>query len=159
MTKEQAIAFLKAHWVKILVGLIVIVIAVKLLRRAAGPKLTDPALTGTVHEQIDQEQLTNSGQLSRPISWYGAQSDALYNALWPWGGLWEYDDDAEEILKQCQTLEDVLMLISVYGVRGPGFLISDAKNLPATIRARLDDSNKQAVNEDYASKGIDWLWL
>ena len=60
------------------------------------------------------------------------------------------------VLKLLQNINDVRVLIKDYGLRSPWWGVD--RNLPQTVSVYLSPSDIDSVNEDYASKGINWIW-
>lgn len=114
----------------------------------------------TAADAINCSNIFSSGQLSRSRESYFADADAIYTAIQGTGLFvsWYEDDDAiEQILKRANNDADVSALICAFGNRKPSIL-SPAESLPSWITSYLDDSNKNSVNQYYASKGISYRW-
>lgn len=96
----------------------------------------------------------DSSKITYPLWKYAQLADSIESAVWDGLGFTEDDDLIEATLKQCQNDDDFLALSNAYGVRGRGLVLRDYYNLVTTIGNYLDDSNREAVNADYQSKGM-----
>lgn len=121
----------------------------------------DPAPPGgIVQNTLDCSGIWNNTNLTRPKASYYADADAISTAL-GFGTYivsWTEDDTlAGEILKRANNETDVYALNCAFGLRNVSLLSGDA-NLVYFISNYLDNDVKEAVNNNYASKGINWRW-
>jgi hypothetical protein len=68
--------------------------------------------------------------------------------------LTEDDELVGQILRYMQNDTDVANLVKKYGVRDGGSWFNTNYNLPQAVSAMLDNDIKNAVNQNYQSKGI-----
>lgn len=96
----------------------------------------------------------DTNNLTYNESWYVQQADVIEQSVWAGSGLWEDDEAMEAVLVMLNTDDDFIALSNAYGVRGRGVVLRDYYNLIQTVQEYLDDSNKEAVNQNYAAKGM-----
>lgn len=110
-----------------------------------------PDLEAIYNEEVDQ-----GAALTYPPEQYVSYADSIYTAL----RFSFIDDDHAEavrILKKMQSDLDVVRLILDFGVRQEywfGVPRGGAKSLPQWITTNLSDRKVREVNEDYASKNM-----
>lgn len=109
----------------------------------------DDAVTGG-----SEELVVDLNNLTYNEAWYVQQADVIEQAVWGGSAFWEDDDAIESVLLMLNSDDDFIALSNAYGVRGRGVVLRDYYNLIQTIQEYLDDSNKEAVNQNYASKGM-----
>lgn len=98
--------------------------------------------------------VVNVANLSYPLNQYLIYADQIEGALHI-GDAWapyEDDDSVQSVLMSMQTDDDFYQLVKAFGVRETTW--PTELNLVETIEAYLDADNKEAVNNDYASKGM-----
>lgn len=101
-----------------------------------------------------EDVVVEQSNLSYPDNWYLQQADIIEQAVWAGSALWEDDDAIQNTLLMCMNDDDFYQLSNAYGVRGRGVVLRDYYNLQQTVQEYLDDDNKEAVNANYASKGM-----
>lgn len=137
-------------------ALIIIIVLFVLYRvnkffSAVGSGIGAPAGSQTGGSEQTQP---NAQNLTFPTWKYEQLADTIESAVWGGLAFTENDEEIEEALKQCQTDDDYIALSSAYGVRGRGVVLRDYYNLTQTLDLYLDDSNRDAVNADFQSKGM-----
>ena len=113
---------------------------------------------GTTTGGSSQNLPVTESNLSFPINNYNAFADEIEQAVWGGFDLGEDDEAVAQVLSMMNTNDDVQQLINVYGIRGEGILIQKYYNLPQTIQKYLDSDLKEAVNNIYQNKGIQYRW-
>lgn len=109
----------------------------------------------------DQDININTSQLSYDPYAYKIYADGIEAAIWGTGPIanwWEDDTAIGEILLKMNNLDDVKALVSAYGRRYVGIFLNDGGNLAQMIAEYLDDSVKKQVNDQYAARGINFIW-
>jgi hypothetical protein len=102
-----------------------------------------------------EEHQPNMQNLTFPTWKYEQLADIIESSVWGGLAFTENDDAIEEALKECQTDDDFIALSAAYGVRGRGVILRDYYNLVQTLNLYLDNSNRENVNTDFESKGMD----
>lgn len=99
--------------------------------------------------------------LTYPLIQYDAFSDQIQNAIWETGpfAMYERDDVIAAALMAMNNIDDVTMLICAYWIRGAKDAASATLNLVDSVEKYLDSDYKEAVNEDYQNRGINFIWL
>lgn len=100
----------------------------------------------------------DTNRLSFPRNNYKAFADEIEQAIWGGFDLTEDDEAVAQVLSMMNTNDDVQELINAYGTRGEGILIQKYYNLVQTVQMYLDDDLKEAVNNIYQTKGIQYRW-
>jgi hypothetical protein len=98
--------------------------------------------------------VVNPSKLSYSLNQYLVYADQIEGALHI-GDAWSpYEDDTavQDVLMSMQNDDDFYQLVKAYGVRETTW--PTELNLVETIEAYLDSDNKEAVNVDYAGKGM-----
>lgn len=142
----------REDWIMLLVAIVVLVVLYhlsKFLSWFGQPdNATDP---GTSQD----DTTVNTANLTYPIWDYKAEADKIYANVWDkLLGFVEDDDGIEDSLVMMYTNDDFKQLVKAYGIRGVGIVIKQYYNLPHTLTLYLNASNKKAVNETYAMRGI-----
>lgn len=153
----------------ITIGIVVVIILVlkKITQLVQNPLGT---LTGTPEEQGGTSQnVSVGGKTSFPESSYPIWADQIENLCWgsgvfpnllqssSWGGDIPLQNqiDIAKILVNLKTQADWNKLISVYGKRGRGLVISDQPNLIQTIQKFVTNpSVKNNINKATSLRGI-----
>lgn len=160
MKLDQVGKYIIANWkplAALLVAIIVVYIVFKKSKAVSQQGLASglfPNIFGQGHNpglaSTDPSLCNNIQGLTYNAAWYANACDQIESAFF---GQFLYTEDEEtviNVMKQCQKDADVQKMICVFGYRERW----DGGTLPVLIQNYLSDSDKQEINDDYASKGI-----
>ena len=88
---------------------------------------------------------------------YELFADTIEQAFWgSFGGFYEDDELAFNVLSKMRTNDDLYKLAQVYGTRGRGILIEEGYNLIQTVEKLLDNNYKEELNAIFEANGINY---
>jgi len=109
------------------------------------------------HSTLD-EHCGNISGLTKPKSWYAANSDSIFAAIWLSGdALFEDEEAIVNVMIQLNTYGDFLKLVCTYDVRGRYVWFLEETDLIEALVAYLSDSDKEIINTNFLEKGIDFI--
>ena len=154
----------------ITIGVVVIIV---LILSKIGKVISNPlgTLSGTPEEQggTSQNVQVNTSKLSFPASSYKIWCDEIENYVWgsglfpdltsgsSWGGDIPLSNQVEiaKIMVNLKTMDDWNKMISEYGKRGRGIVISDQPNLIQTLQKYITNKSvKNNINKALQLRGI-----
>jgi hypothetical protein len=100
-------------------------------------------------------------KLSKPVADWDIIADAIYQDLARYSGIDDNEADAGYQIARVQNDLDVMQLIKSYGKREDlvfGLPILGKKDLATTLKDNMSAAKIQAVNGNYARKGIKFRW-
>lgn len=108
-------------------------------------------------QNVVQSMVCGPGNFTYPVATYKQIADALEAAF----AVTSFTEDDSAIAQGLMLMQndcDVAALMNAFGVRR-GTLLTDDYNLVQGVQMYLDDSEKDTVNANYASKGISFYWV
>jgi len=125
--------------IKIIVIIIAIVFGVRYIRKFIKKRKNQATLN-----ELDKD--INVSKLTYQLSYYGIWAKDLFNAM---DGMGTNEQVIYDVFKKMQTKDDVLQLITAFGVQ-------DEETLTQWIVSELDDSERDTLNRLLTDKNINY---
>ena len=125
--------------IKIIVIIIAIAVSIRYIRKFIKKRKSQAALN-----ELDKD--INVSKLTYQLSYYGIWSKDLYNAM---DGAGTNEQVIYDVFKKMQTKDDVLQLITAFGVE-------DEETLTQWIVSELGDSERATLNRLLSDKNINY---
>jgi len=125
--------------IKIIVIIIAIVFGVRYIRKFIKKRKNQAALN-----ELDKD--INVSKLTYQLSYYGIWAKDLFNAM---DGMGTNEQVIYDVFKKMQTKDDVLQLITAFGVE-------DEETLTQWIVSELGDSERATLNRLLTDKNINY---
>lgn len=152
-----------------LVGAVVLLVLVVVFRRRIGRALgiggastssVDADYFQAVGQQIDALQSEGIRPTYSPEN-YESMAESIYNALQNITGIGDNKREAVRIMQLQLNDLDIQLLTRAFGIRREhifGVFMDKAKNLSQFLTDNLSRDQIEAINSDYASKGIGYRY-
>lgn len=125
--------------IKIIVIIIAIVFGIRYIRKFIKKRKNQAALN-----ELDKD--INVSKLTYQLSYYGIWAKDLFNAM---DGMGTNEQVIYDVFKKMQTKDDVLQLITAFGVE-------DEETLTQWIVSELGDSERATLNRLLSDKNINY---